>query len=343
MDFFQYANIVDSFATFETRWLTYLVGGLCYAVVYAFLVVGLFIIAKREGFKNKWMIFIPILNTFYFGVCAKKNKLFGAIDARIVSAICAVLELALVVCNVMYYVSFETLISSGNLSEVLWDDGYGYTYYVYQLNGTVPASLSWASWCYMDLPDYVTWWLDILYMVLQLATFVLFFKTYAARRYLLFSITGVLFPIQGILVYTVKGNKGYNYNDFIRQQQQVQYQAYQQQMRNNPNGGNPYSTNPYDNPYSNQYNNPPAGGSPDDDPFGGAGAQANGQPQDDDDPFAEFGSSSSSSSSGSSGSSYGNSGSGGLGSSSGSSGNSSGGKSNKGGGSSSPDDDDPFA
>ncbi len=342
MDFFQYANIVDAFATFETRWLTYLVGGLCYAIVYAFLVVGLFVIAKREGFKNKWMIFIPILNTFYLGVCAKKNKLFGAVDARIVSAICAVLEIFLVVCNILYYVSFETLISNGLLTEVLWDDGYGYTYYVYSLNASVPAALSWAAWCYQDLPNYITWWADLLYMVAQLATFVLFFKTYAARRYMLFSITGVLFPIQGILVYTIKGNKGYNYNDFMRQQQQMQYQAYQQQMRNNPNGGpyggNPYSSNPYDNPYSSQYNNPPAGGSPEDDPFGGAGAQAqqgrNGS-QDDDDPFAEFGSSSSSSSSGSSGSSYGsNSGSGGLGSS--------GSKSNKGGGSSS-NDDDPFA
>ncbi|MCD8307872.1 MAG: hypothetical protein LUD51_06585 [Clostridia bacterium] len=294
MDFFQYANIVDAFATFETRWLTYLVGGLCFAVVYVFLVVGLFIIAKREGLKNKWMIFIPILNTYYFGECSKKNKLFGVVDARIVSAICSFLELTLVVANILYYVSFETLISSGYLTEQLYEDTYYGSYYVYQLNGSLPADLNWANWCFFKLPDVVTWWLDILYMVAQLATFVLFFKTYAARRYLIFSITGVLFPIQGILVYTIKGNKGYNYNQFIKKEQQKQYQAYQQQMRNNPNnnpynnqyGGNPYSSNPYDNPYS----TPPAGGS-DEDPFGGSGQQAsNPKPSDDDDPFSEFGS-----------------------------------------------------
>ncbi|MCD8286742.1 MAG: hypothetical protein LUD50_05910, partial [Clostridia bacterium] len=293
MDFFQYANIADSFATFETRWLTYLVGGLCYAIVYIFLVVGLFIIAKREGLKHKWMIFIPILNTYYFGEASKKNKLFGVIDARIVAAVCSFLELSLVVFNVLYYVSFETLISSGYLTEQPYEDYYG-TYYIYQLKGALPPELNWANWCYFTAPDIITWWLDIIYMVVELATFVLFFKTYAARRYLLFSITGVLFPIQGILVYTIKGNKGFNYNQFIKQQQQMQYQAYQQQMRNNPNGnpyngGNPYSSNPYENPYSEQYRNPPAGG-PDEDPFGGAGAPKKSAP-DDDDPFAEFSSS----------------------------------------------------
>ncbi|MCD8295924.1 MAG: hypothetical protein LUE27_11895 [Clostridia bacterium] len=308
MDFFQYANIVDAYATFETRWLTYLVGGLCYAVVYVFLVVALYIIAKREGYKNKWMIFIPILNTFYIGVCSTKNKLFGTIDARIVSAICAALELLLVVANILYYVSFESLISGGYLGETLYEDYYYGSYYVYTLVSPVPDSMAWMSWCYFDMSNYVTWWLDILYMVLQLSTLILFFKTYAARRYLLFSITGVLFPIQGILAYTVKGNKGYNYNQFMKKQQELQYQAYQQQMRQNPNytqnTGNPYSSNPYDNPYSQK---PGATGSgPDDDPFGGAGAQGgsgkkSGGSNDDDDPFAEFGSSSGGGSGGESG------------------------------------------
>ena len=75
MDFFQYASYAAAFT--DTFWIQFLIGGLCFALVFAFQAIALFIIASREGYKNKWMAFIPFLNTYYIGVCAQKNKFYN--------------------------------------------------------------------------------------------------------------------------------------------------------------------------------------------------------------------------------------------------------------------------
>ena len=74
MDFFEYANLALQFVDGGLFWVPFLVGGLCFATVFVFEGVALYTIAKREGYKNKWMAFIPFFNTYYIGVCAQKNK-----------------------------------------------------------------------------------------------------------------------------------------------------------------------------------------------------------------------------------------------------------------------------
>ena len=105
-----------------------------------------------------------------------------------------------------------------------------------------------------------------------------FFQTYASRRYLLFAITSVLFPVSGILFFIVRNNKGINYRDYIRNEQARQYKMYQQYQQyyhqQQQNGGNPYDSNPYE---RNPYESAPEGNSsqrqtPPDDPFGGLGS-----------------------------------------------------------------------
>ena len=46
MDFFEYANMARMFA--NTIWVQFLVGGLCFAIVFVFQAVALFTIASRE-------------------------------------------------------------------------------------------------------------------------------------------------------------------------------------------------------------------------------------------------------------------------------------------------------
>ena len=83
MDFFQFASYAEMFITLSINednqvdnrlWICLLVGGLCFLIVYVFQVFGLLTIAKREGFKNKWMAFVPFLNVYYIGVCAEKIR-----------------------------------------------------------------------------------------------------------------------------------------------------------------------------------------------------------------------------------------------------------------------------
>ena len=82
MDFFQFASYAELFVSLSMNpdqtvtnrlWICLLVGGLCFLIVYIFQAVGLFTIAKREGYGNKWMAFVPFFNLYYIGVCAEKN------------------------------------------------------------------------------------------------------------------------------------------------------------------------------------------------------------------------------------------------------------------------------
>ena len=122
---------------------------------------------------------------------------------------------------------------------------------------------------------------------MQIILLICFFQTYASRRYVLFALTSVLFPIMGILFFIVRNNKGVNYRDFIRAEQARQYQQYQQYQQNfnqNPYNQNPYNRNPYNNP-------PPSNGGSGSDPFdefGGNGQSDGTGANSGSDPFEDF-------------------------------------------------------
>ena len=103
----------------------------------------------------------------------------------------------------------------------------------------------------------------------------------------MFTITSVLFPIQGILFFIVRNNVGVNYRDFLRAEQARQYAAYQNYQQQQNFNGNPYGRDGYNNnPYNNNgYGNRDGGASGD--PFGGLGGSGNGENKGGS-PFDEF-------------------------------------------------------
>ena len=285
MDFFKYASVAEMFVNTDTWWVPFLVGGLCFAVVYVFQSVGLFIISGREGYKNRWMAFIPFVNTYYIGVCGQKNRVFRTVDTKILSLIAAVLEFLLVSGYVVYYVAQIELLNAGCIYEVAQEPGYGSFVREYVLKD-VPPSLAWAGWCFEYLSRYILSFGELAYLVLQVLVLSAFFQTFAAKRYMLFTVTSVLFPVKGILIFIIRNNSGLNFRDFLRAEQERQYRMYQQyrqqNMDNNPYNRNPYSQNPYDSEYSHpadggENRNSGNGGSSSDDPFsefGGKGGSS---------------------------------------------------------------------
>ena len=281
MDFFQFASYAEQFiyTTLDNNgmpinkyWICLLVGALCFLVVYIFQVFGLLTIAKREGYRKKWMIFVPILNTYYIGVCAQKNNVYG-MKSTTFAIITAVLEGVLVVGYILYYISIF----------LCWDYAIWMPYadssyvYLYDFSDSMPSSLNWLGWIFMYGSDYILYWVELVFIVARMLLLTAFFRTYAAQRYLLFSIVGALLPLSGILIYAVRNNTGMSYQEYIRRVRERNYRMYQQQ-NGNPYNQNPYNQNPYNNnPYNNPYNQPP----------GGQGGNAP-------DPFGEYGSSSSS-------------------------------------------------
>lgn len=279
MDFFQYASYVAIFD--DTIWVQFLVGGLCFALVFAFQAVALYTIASRAGYRNKWMAFIPFLNTYYIGVCAQKNRFYN-LDTKKVAIAAAVFEGVLFSLFVVYYVGCFTIMGS-DIAPVVTEDSLGIKIIEYSLD-VVPNNLKWAAWMYNYMYDYILSILDLVFMLLRVVILSCFFQTYACRRYVLFTITSILFPIQGILFFVVRNNDGVNYRQFVSAQQARNYAMYQQQQQQYYNQ-NPYSHQNYQNPYN---NNPPPRQNGSEDPFDGLGGNNSNGGDAPNDPFDDI-------------------------------------------------------
>ena len=266
-------------------WVQLLIGGLCFAIVFIFEAIGLYTIAVRNGYKNKWMAFIPFFNTYYIGVCAQKNKFYN-VNTKTIGLIAAITEAVLVFLYIFALIS-GSLVDKylEKVTETHWLFG---EYETYTLNiGAVPDNLQWGG---VGIQIYEHLYSEYSRFSVQYYadnSAHMFFQTYASRRYVLFALTSVLFPIMGILFFIVRNNKGVNYRDFIRAEQARQYQQYQQYQQNfnqNPYNQNPYNRNPYNNP------TPSNGGSGSDpfDEFGGNGQSDGTGANSGSDPFEDF-------------------------------------------------------
>lgn len=264
MDFFEYASIADQmmqmFNGTVNLPIAFVVGGLCFAIVYIFQSLGLYTIAKREGIKNWWMAFVPILNTYFIGECGRKNR-FLKIDTRIIATIAAVAEGIMFVLYIMEYAAFYQLYNSGCLLISSIQDDTTLWSVTMKVSEYVPSNLNWAVW-YFNYDNVFIGIFDVIYLFSLVITLSCFFQTYAARRYFLFAFTSVLFPIQGILIFAVRKNKGMSYAEYMRGVQEKMYRQYRNQQQSfdqNPYNQNPYSggdrQSPYDRPPETADNN----------------------------------------------------------------------------------------
>lgn len=296
MEFFEIASIAEMAFLNDVYkrylWAYLLIAGLVFAMLYVFKSVALYTIAKRGEYANRWMAFVPFFNTYYVGVLSDKNKVYGA-HPKYFSLAAALVEVAYVALGILYYVATYLIFKGGYAAPE-------YSPFVY-LGETVeipngnynpvnlPAELGWAWWVFSNLQNYVIYWVQLVFIVLNVFVLVSFFRTYASARYILFSIICVLFPVTAIVMFAVRNNRGKNYGDFVREQQQRQYRMYQEYMRNGQGGQDPYNRggsyyggNP--DTYAQQTGEVPPG-----DPFGGLG-ESGGQDnsRQGDDPFDDL-------------------------------------------------------
>lgn len=292
MEFFEVASIVEAAFITDTykqyMWIYLLIAGLIFAVTYVFQAIGLYTIAVREGYGNKWMAFVPFFNTYYIGVVSEKNRVFRSKTQNIAFA-AALVEVVYVALYILYYVA----------KFIIFNGGYAAPEYM-PFNGNVnfelvtgynpvnlPENLYWAWWVFAYLQDYIIYFVQLAFLLLQLFVIIAFFRTYASPHYVLFSLLCVFFPIKGILIFAVRNNNGKNYNDYLREQRQRQYQIYQEYMRNGNGQNGYYGGTGYENgnPYGGQHRKAPP-----DDPFGGLGASGgeNGDNHESRDPFDDL-------------------------------------------------------
>ncbi len=285
MEFFEFASIAEAAFINDVGknflWAYLVIGGACFALVYAFEAVALFTIATRAGIKGRWMAFVPFFNTYYIGVVSEKNKIFNS-KPKYYSLAAAIVEAVYVALYILYYVAVYLIFSGGYavpeytpvvIGSVTTEVLSGYT-----AAANLPESLNWAWWVCANLQNYVLYWIQFVYLILNVFLLISFFRTYSTPRYVLFAIVSVLLPVKGIMMFAVRNNRGKNYVEYVKEQQQRQYRMYQEYMRNNYNNngsvyGNDYRANPSQGSYD-----PAQGGSNSsapEDPFGGLGKQEN--------------------------------------------------------------------
>jgi type II secretory pathway pseudopilin PulG len=266
MEFWDWAT--TTLNIFGYSWTGWLTAALCYLVVYVFRSVALFTIAKREGFKNKWMAFVPFLSTYYVGVCAQANKIYGA-KTQVISLIAAIFEAMVFAYYVVYYAVAITIEQNGFYVVESGLNVLGNTVNTYSADYTKLANYGWQwmGWIY-DNGSYLGNVLGLLWFIFSLLLYIAFFQTYGSRFYWIFAVTSAFFPISGILFFVVRNNKAKNYRAYIRAQQEQIYRMHQQyynQYQQNPYNQNPYNQNPYNqNPYDRSNSHAP-------DPFDGYG------------------------------------------------------------------------
>lgn len=263
-------------------WLYLVISGVCFAICYGLHAAALYKIAKNNGFKNKWMAFVPVLSTYYAGVLSRRNRVYN-IDPKVLGIVTAVIEgLYLLVCIF------------GTTSEfILFSGGYAYPEYKTQILGGyvyqlligyrfvgVPAELVWTRNVY-NLTNTV--WADLLLFALVICwtlLYICFFQTYAPEHYFGYSLLSVL-CFRGPVMFAARGGKAVSYRDYIIDLQRQRYQQYQQYVRGNFGDG--YANNSQgmprsgggdasDDPFS-EYSGHSADNSEENDPFDGLGKQ----------------------------------------------------------------------
>ncbi|MGN1060162.1 MAG: hypothetical protein ACI4QN_00365 [Candidatus Coproplasma sp.] len=302
MEFFEFANIAQSLSAVITNdpyytyyWVALIAGGVAFLALFSLETVALNSIAKNNGFKHRWMAFVPIVNTYYIGVLSEKNKTFN-VKTKYFSLALAIVETLGVALGIVYAVAVIELFSTPYIKAV--PEPFYNT--AGELVGTLftgkyevenlPASLNWAWWTFNYTNNYFLSIIDLVYIILSVFVLSSFFRTYSPRNYMIFTIFSVLFPIKAIFMVCIKNNKASNYVEYMREMQKRQYDAYQQYMRNSGgynNGGG------YNGGYNNGgYNNGAGQGqaTKPEDPFGGLGEQATEKKSSpsDDDPFGDL-------------------------------------------------------
>ena len=280
MEFFRIAEIAEQSIAIvigpEYWRMAMIYGGAGFLIMFVFQAIALYTVASRAGIKHKWMAFVPFLSTYYIGVCSQKNKALW-LDSKLVGIIAASLEFVLCAGYAMHYIGFHFAQPYMDLVDIQLPYFYASEEIplpqVYEINwDALPFGLYWAGFCFETLYT-ILYFGRYLYYFVMVMLLSAFFQTYMPRRYLLFTILGVIFPIKGIFFFVVRNNNGTSYREYVMREQERRYRMYRQYTQNNSYNQQNYGGRPYDG--NGEYSRPDI---KNDDPFEEFGHS-------DDDPF----------------------------------------------------------
>ena len=223
--------------------------------------IGLCAMAKKRGFKKRALAFIPFANMMYMGKLAGDCNFFGRKMKRaglylmLAQIVTCLVTFSLIAAELYLY------IACGEPVELLIENG---MYQMTKLDWPNLSGFSYGVKVYFELGVYIIPIFELIYKVILFVPLSRF-----------------------IVIFVVRNRQPIDYEAYVRQKRE-EFMRRQQQYYNQY--GNPYG-NPYGRPYNGGYGNPYNNGAPNGNPNQAQGANA----RKDDDPFAEFSSSNTSS------------------------------------------------
>ena len=247
--------------------------------------VGLYAMAKKRGFKKRALAFIPFANMLYMGKLAGNCNFFGRKMKRaglylmLAQIVTCLVTFSLIAAELYLY------IACGEPVELLIENG---MYQMTKLDWPNLSGFSYGVKVYFELGVYIIPIFELIYKVILIVVMMGLLKQYIPRNYFFLSFLILFVPLSRfIVIFVVRNRQPIDYEAYVRQKRE-EFMRRQQQYYNQY--GNPYG-NPYGRPYNGGYGNPYNNGAPNGNPNPAQGANT---PKDDD-PFAEFSSSNTSS------------------------------------------------
>ena len=278
MEFFSLVSIAETICAYAYGGITYtqlyislgIAGGLLLLCL-IFGGIGLYTMAKRAGYKHKWLAFLPFANTYYAGVIGGETSFFGAkmkragLYAMLAEFIYVALNVFVLVLNVYLSQFYENVEILSNTGEVIGTQ--------YKLNtNLIPAYALWTVNASATL-EIFTYLFSLVQLFLFCVLYNAVFRKYYARSPFLMTFLCAILPFRGFVLFAVRNNTPVDYNALMRQRMEAYTRAQQAQYGN----------------YGTPYKGSQGGGSSQESPFNdfeGGGTSTSGDSNDS--PFSDF-------------------------------------------------------
>ena len=244
-----------------------------FLVFHLFQSFGIYKMAKKRGFKQKWRAFFPFVNTVYMGKLAGTCNVFGRRMKRaglytMLAQISVFFLCALQIAAVVYLFSTQTLTLIAPNPEA--------GEYVVQivLDETSLNTFKKIVFVYYNFASFLIYIGTVAYSAFLIILLMGLYKNYVPKVHVLLSFISVLVPLAGYIILFVVSHKNYvDYDEYMRKRREEFVRRAQQ---NGYGFGSPYGYNPYAG--QNPYNQNPYGAPP----------QEPQKPKQPDEPFEEF-------------------------------------------------------
>jgi hypothetical protein len=202
-----------------------------YLVIFAFRAVGLFTLARRAGIRHTWFAFVPLLNSYLLGELAGDCS-FASLKIKRIGLWYCLSEGVACIAYILSDIAVLSLYRNG----AMYNSDLGSWV-------NVADGLAWAQTT-DTVMSYVLLVLQLVYIFFFVLAVMSFFRKYAARNAMIFSIGSIFVPIiYSILVFVVRNNAPVDYEQYVRERRETYYRqnvAY----RNSQQYSEPHSEQP---------------------------------------------------------------------------------------------------